>query len=53
MFTRGVNEFRLRTDHLGSPRVITNALGQVTSRRDYMPFGEEVTQNVGGRTASI
>ncbi|MBX7062355.1 MAG: hypothetical protein K1X52_11910 [Pyrinomonadaceae bacterium] len=41
------------TDHLGSPRVITNALGQVTSRRDFLPFGEEITQNVGSRTASL
>jgi hypothetical protein len=28
------------TDHLGSPRVITDQLGQVKSRRDFMPFGE-------------
>ena len=41
------------TDHLGSPRVITNALGQVTSRRDFLPFGEEITPNVGSRTASL
>lgn len=27
---------------LGSPRVIINALGDVTSRRDFMPFGEQV-----------
>lgn len=30
------------TDHLGSPRVITDASGQVISRRDFMPFGEEI-----------
>ncbi len=29
-------------DHLGSPRVITNELGQVSSRRDFMPFGEVI-----------
>ncbi len=29
------------TDHLGSPRIITNELGQVKSRGDFMPFGEE------------
>ena len=29
------------TDQLGSPRVITNSLGQVVSRRDFMPFGEQ------------
>jgi len=37
-------------DHLGSPRVITNELGQVSSRRDFMPFGEELYAGVGGRT---
>src|SRR5207247_3058326 len=30
------------TDHLGSPRIITDELGQVKSRRDFMPFGEEL-----------
>jgi RHS repeat-associated protein len=40
------------TDHLGSPRVITNATGQVTSRRDFLPFGEELTVNVGNRSAN-
>jgi RHS repeat-associated protein len=29
-------------DHLGSPRVIMNAAGQVVSKHHYMPFGEEV-----------
>ena len=41
------------TDQLGSPRVITNALGQVVSRRDFMPFGEEVTPDTSYRTASL
>ncbi|MCZ2391539.1 MAG: hypothetical protein LC113_10735 [Acidobacteria bacterium] len=41
------------TDHLGSPRVITDALGQVTSRRDFLPFGEEIAPNVGSRNASL
>lgn len=30
------------TDHLGSPRVITDTSGTGTSRRDFMPFGEEL-----------
>ena len=30
------------TDQLGSPRVLVNTLGQVISRRDFMPFGEEL-----------
>jgi len=43
----------LTTDHLGSPRVITDAQGQVTARRDFMPFGEELGVGVGGRTESL
>lgn len=38
------------TDHLGTPRIITDELGQVSSRRDFMPFGEELYTGVGGRT---
>ncbi|QQS33242.1 MAG: RHS repeat-associated core domain-containing protein [Acidobacteriota bacterium] len=30
------------TDPLGSPRVLTNKQGEVVSRRDFMPFGEEI-----------
>jgi RHS repeat-associated protein len=40
------------TDMLGSPRVITDANGQVVSRRDFMAFGEEIAANVGGRTTT-
>lgn len=32
----------LTSDHLGSPRITTDANGSVISRRDCMPFGEEV-----------
>jgi RHS repeat-associated protein len=38
------------TDHLGSPRVITDKYGAVKSRRDFMPFGEDIYVGVGGRT---
>ncbi|MGI8639404.1 MAG: RHS repeat domain-containing protein [Pyrinomonadaceae bacterium] len=31
----------LTSDHLGSPRITTDANGGVTSRRDFLPFGEE------------
>ena len=34
----------LTNDHLGSPRITTDRDGQVYSRRDFMPFGEEVTR---------
>jgi RHS repeat-associated protein len=36
-------------DTLGSPRVLTDEKGEVTSRRDFLPFGEEIT-TLGGRT---
>jgi hypothetical protein len=34
-------------------RVITNELGQVKSRRAFMPFGEELTINVGERSQPL
>ena len=40
----------LTTDNLGTPRVITGADGSVKARRDYFPFGEEISPGVGGRT---
>jgi RHS repeat-associated protein len=40
-------------DHLGSPRVVTNAGANVISRHDYMPFGEEIGAGVGGRTTGM
>ncbi|MGD9562997.1 MAG: RHS repeat-associated core domain-containing protein [Pyrinomonadaceae bacterium] len=43
----------LTTDHLGSPRVITDASGQVIARRDFMPFGEEIGVGVGARSESL
>ena len=41
------------TDHLGSPRIITDGLGQVKSRRDFMPFGEDIFVNVGAWTWAL
>ncbi len=40
------------TDMLGSPRVITDANGQVISRRDFMAFGEEIAVGFGGRNTT-
>jgi RHS repeat-associated protein len=39
-------------DTLGSPRVLTDASGQVTSRRDFLPFGEEIASGIGGRNTA-
>ncbi|MFN0278972.1 MAG: RHS repeat domain-containing protein [Pyrinomonadaceae bacterium] len=35
----------LTSDHLGSPRVNTDRDGNVISRHDYHPFGEEIVTN--------
>jgi RHS repeat-associated protein len=40
------------TDQLGSPRILTDSLGQVVSRRDFMPFGEELYSDGTVRTNS-
>ena len=40
-------------DHLGSPRILTDEFAQVKSRRDFMPFGQELGANVGGRTTAL
>ena len=40
-------------DHLGAPRVLTNSSAAVVSRHDYMPFGEELGNGVGGRTTGM
>jgi len=42
------------TDRLGTPRMVldqTGSLGGI-SRHDYLPFGEEVSAGIGGRTTS-
>lgn len=38
-------------DHLGSPRVLTDANGAVISRRDHLPFGEQLSDSIGNRSA--
>ncbi len=40
------------TDLLGSPRVLTDSLGVVISRRDFLPFGEEVYADEANRTSA-
>jgi RHS repeat-associated protein len=40
----------LTTDAIGTPRIITRADGSVRARHDYLPFGEELFANTGGRT---
>ena len=44
----------LTTDHLGSPRIITDKNGAVTSRKDFAAFGDTVTssQRVGGTSGN-
>ncbi|HEV7645946.1 MAG TPA: RHS repeat-associated core domain-containing protein [Pyrinomonadaceae bacterium] len=40
------------TDPLGSPRALSDGNGNVVSRRDFMPFGEELSAGVGDRTTT-
>ena len=41
-------------DHLGSPRIITDQYGRVSSRKDFAAFGDEITspQRTGGPTGN-
>jgi RHS repeat-associated protein len=39
-------------DALGSPRVITNSFGEVKSRRDFLPFGEELYAGIANRNSN-
>jgi RHS repeat-associated protein len=44
----------LSVDHLGSTRALTDgATGNVVERHDFLPFGEELSAGVGGRTAGL
>jgi RHS repeat-associated protein len=38
-------------DHQGTPRTITNNSGTVIARHDYLPFGEDIPNNLGMRTS--
>lgn len=51
--TANPQESYLTADHLGSPRVITDKTGNVISRRDFMPFGEELGAGVGTRSTTL
>jgi RHS repeat-associated protein len=42
----------LTNDALGSPRVISDQNGEVKSRRDFLPFGEELYAGIGSRNAA-
>jgi len=42
----------LTEDALGSPRIITNSYGPVKSRRDFLPFGEELHAGLGSRNTN-
>lgn len=37
------------SDHLGSVRVVTDGVAATVSRHDFLPFGEEVGESIGGR----
>lgn len=46
------NTIYLTNDPLGNPRIVTDQTGSVQSRRDFMPFGEEIV-GLGNRTQSL
>jgi RHS repeat-associated protein len=39
----------IATDHLGSTRLVTDQSGNTVGRHDFLPFGEEIAANSGGR----
>ena len=39
-------------DHLGSTRMVVDGAGNCLALHDYLPFGEELQQGVGGRTGT-
>jgi RHS repeat-associated protein len=43
----------LSYDHLGSIRMVTDQNGNVISRHDYLPFGEEIPGGVAGRNSQF
>jgi RHS repeat-associated protein len=45
----------LVTDQLGTPRMVFDQSGSLASvsRHDYLPFGEEIGANTGGRTPAL
>jgi RHS repeat-associated protein len=53
--TSGVDISWLVTDHLGTPRMVIDKSGSLANvkRHDYLPFGEELGANTGGRTTSL
>ncbi len=42
----------LTEDALGSVRIVTNSIGEVKARRDFLPFGEEIYAGIGNRNAA-
>jgi RHS repeat-associated protein len=43
----------IATDHLGSTRLVTDQNANVVGRHDYVPFGEEIAANTGGRDSTF
>ena len=43
----------LVADHLGTPRMVFDQSGTVVKRHDYLPFGEELSAGVGGRSPGL
>ena len=48
-------EFWLVSDHLGTPRMVVDKSGSLAGikRHDYLPFGEELSAEIGGRIKAL
>jgi RHS repeat-associated protein len=42
----------LMADHLGSTRLMLDSSGNIVTKHDYLPFGEEILQGTDGRDAT-
>jgi RHS repeat-associated protein len=43
----------IATDHLSSTRLVTDQNGNTVGRHDYVPLGEEIAANTGGRDGTF
>lgn len=42
----------ITSDQLDTPRIVTDAAGNIRARHDYAPFGEELSAPLGGRSTA-
>ena len=52
-FRSSVPHVLSKHDRLGSTRLVTDENGNTVSRHEYIPFGEEIAANTGGRDSTF